>query len=110
MNQESTVNGDNRRPKTMAMRRAASNDEADAASGLDCAHGCRKYADDRSGNRQADGIADLWNAYYANRKSNAARRVALDELFLPDARRRGTVLIEQADCASARRGFSRDCR
>lgn len=66
------MNGDGRRPKTMASHRAASNDEAYAANG--------------SGNRQADGMADLWRACYTDRESDGIRRVPLDELFLPAAR------------------------
>jgi hypothetical protein len=80
---------DDRRPKTMAMCRAASNDDDYGARMADRAHVCRKDADDRRGNRQANRMADLWNAYYADRESNAALRVPLDELFLPAARRDG---------------------
>ena len=76
---------DDRRPKTMVICGLASNDEAYAARAPDCAHGCRKDTYDRSGDRQADGLADQWNAYYADRDSNAAERVPFDELFLPAA-------------------------
>jgi hypothetical protein len=99
------MNEDGMPPKAMDMRRAASDDKSYATNRPDRVHRCRKDVDDRSGNRQADDLADPCNAYYADRESNPAQQMPLDESFLPATRRREIIFAKQADCASARQGF-----